>query len=343
MFCVRRASINDLDVEEWNELLLKSKVCDAFQTYEWAKVLENSMNIQPFFLTVHKGSKTIGGVMLLRKRILGMFDAYEIRGGPLYVNEVGSIVVMRKVLRSLEKEKGKLIYLLFIPFPTINCRYKALFKDEGYYGFPFCTIVIDLRRSLEEIWGSLNKKARWGVRKAERLGVRVEIANTWQEWEKYYHLHIIHGMEKQYSTYPHEFFRKMFALHHKGMARLFVAKHEKRIIAGSLFLVYRENMVFLQNASLRAFLPWNPNNLIQWRSIEWAKENGVITYDMNGLPWEKTPYLRGVYNYKKRWNGKVHWYYYYLNKRILYRGLHLIRVSSLAWRFFSQLRSHGVI
>jgi len=342
MSFVKRTSINDLDIGNWNDLLLKSRVCDAFQTYEWAKVLKNSMKVHPFFLSVHDGGKTIGGVMLLRKKMLGLFDAYEARGGPLHVNGKSS-VVMKNVVRFLKKEKDRLIYLLFVPYPTINCDFRAMFKNEGYYGFPFSTIIIDLRRSLDEIWNALNKKARWGVRKAERLGVKVEVAETWQEWEEYYHLHVFHGRTKQYSTYSYEFFKEMFDLCNQKMARLFVAKYGEQIIAGSLFLVFRENMIFLHNASLRRFLTKNPNNLIQWRSIEWGKENGVITYDMNGLPWEKTPYLRGVFNYKKRWDGDVHWYYYYLNRRLFYRGIHLIRASSLAWKLFSQFRDLTVV
>lgn len=342
MFSVKKASINDLDIEEWTGLSLRSEVCDAFQTYEWASVLKNSMNMQPFFLTVHNGAKTLGGVMLLRKKILGIFDAYEIRGGPLYVDD-GSSHVMKNIVRSLEKEKGRSIYLLFIPLPTINSSFQTMFKNEGYRGFPFCTLIIDLGRSLDEIWSALNKKARWGVRKAEHLGVEVKVANTWQEWEEYYRLQVLHGKQKQYSTYSHRFFKEMFDLHKKKMARLFLAKYENQTIAGSLFLVYRENMVFLQNASLHAFLAKNPNNLIQWKSIKWAKENGVITYDMNGLPWEKTSYLRGVHDYKKRWNGQIHWYHYYLNRRLFYRGVHLIRTNSLAWKLFSQFRNRGVV
>ena len=342
MYLVKRASINDLDIQEWNDLLLKSEVCDAFQTYEWATVLRNSMNVQPFFLTVRHKGEIIGGVMLLRKKIFGVFDSYEIRGGPLHVRR-NRAVVMKSIVRALDEKKSKSIYLLFIPFPEINYSLREMFKNEGYHGFPFCTIIIDLRRPLEETWSALDKKARWGVRKAERLGVKVKIANTWQEWEEYYHLHVLHSREKQYPTSPYDFFREMFKLRHKNTSCLFMASYGKRPIAGSLFLVYRENMIFLQNASQSAFLTYNPNNLIQWRSIEWAKENGVTAYDMNGLPWEKTPYLRGVYDYKKRWDGHVHWYYYYLNRGLLYSGVHLVRTNTLAWKIFSRFRDSGVV
>jgi len=82
---------------------------------------------------------------------------------------------------------------------------------------------------------------------------------------------------------------------------------------------------------------------VRWKTIEWAAENGVTTYDIGGLPWEKTPYLRGVYEFKKQWDGHVQWYYYYLSRRLLYSWMHLIRTSSLAWNLFSRLRNIGVV
>lgn len=342
MYDVKIATIDELDIQEWNDLLSKSEVCDAFQTYEWAQVVRNSMNVEPLFLLVQDKEETIGGVMFFKKKMFGISDCYEIRGGPLCVagNEA---VVMENIIKVFNKKKARSIYLLCVPFPLINCSFRAAFKAAGYHPFPFSTIVIDLRRSLENIWGTLDKRARRRVRKAKRLGVEVNIAKTRQEWKDYYNLHMLHGREKRYPTNPYSFFDEMFKLHHKKMSQLFIAKHEKQIIAGILCLVYKENLVCLQSASLDAFLKYNPNNLVRWKTIEWAAENGVTTYDIGGLPWEKTPYLRGVYEFKKQWDGHVQWYYYYLNRRLLYSWMHLIRTSTLAWNLFSRLRNIGVV
>ena len=334
--------IDELDAREWNDLLLGSEVCDAFQTYEWAVVLRNSMSVCPHFLYVKNKGQKIGGAMFTRKKMFGVFDCYEIIGGPLYVKG-NREVVAKNILKALSKKKNRSGYVLFIPYPVINSSFKRVFEIEGYHSYPFCTIIIDLGRPLKDVWQALNKRARWGVRKAERLGLTTKVANNWSEWERYYHLHVLHSKKKQYPSEPVEFFGEMFKLHHKNMARLFLAEYGKRIVAGSLFLVYRQNMIFLQNASERSFLRYNPNNLLQWRSIEWAKENGVTTYDMNGLPLEDVPYLRGVYNYKKQWNGHVQFYYYYLNRKLLYRAIHLARTNSLAWKLFLHARNLKVI
>lgn len=335
---VKIVDIDNLDVQQWNELLMKSEVCDAFQTYEWAQVQRNGLGMKPFFSIVYDHGNAIGGVMFFKKKMMGLIDSYEIRGGPLYLKG-NREAVMRSILKTLNKKRKRALNLLFVPFPPINNSFEQTFKSEGYFCYPFRTIIINLDRSLQDIWQALNKRARWGVRKAERVGLKVKVATVWKEWEQFYHIFSIHGKEKQYPPEPLEFFREMFKLHHKNMARLFLAQHQKRTIAGSLFLIYNQNMIFLQNASESAFLSYNPNNLLQWKSIEWAKENGVTIYDMNGLPPKQVPYLLGVYHYKKRWNGDVQWYYYYLNRRLLYAGLHMVRTSSLAWTLFRHARN----
>ena len=342
MYHIEEAGIDELDAKEWNDLLLRSEVCDAFQTYEWARALRNSLSVEPRFLVIRKKGEAIGGVVFIKKKLFGILDSYEVRGGPLYVRE-NRVLVMEAVLRALKRKKGKSVYTLFVPFPMINRSFKEMFDVEGYYSLPFRTLIIDLRRSIEDIWHALDKKARWGVRKAEGLGVKVKIASDWQEWEEYHNLHIFHSRTRQYATYPYNFFKEMFKLHHRNMARLFLAKYEEKTIAGSLFLIYRKNMVFLQNASLDVFLKHNPNNIIQWRSIEWAGKNGVATYDINGLPWEGTTYLRGIYQFKKRWDGNVQWYHYYLNRRLLCSGVHLIRTSFLAWDLLRRLKKCGIV
>ncbi|UCE29582.1 MAG: GNAT family N-acetyltransferase [Candidatus Bathyarchaeota archaeon] len=338
MLTVRETDFNDLDVAQWNNLLVESEICDAFQTYEWATVLRNSMKVRPRFLLLERGSQIKGGVMFFRKRTLGLIDSYEVRGGPLYVKGHKE-EVMEGVFKTLRSKRKNALNLLFVPFPGINNSLEHMFRNEGYFSYPFRTIIIDLERPLESVWKALNKKARWSVRKAERLGLELRTATTWKEWQQYQSLHVVHGREKQYPTDPPEFFHEVFKLQGKNLARLFLAEYEKQVVAGSLFLVFGRNMVFLQNASKAEFLSRNPNSFLQWKSIEWAKENGVVTYDMNGLPPQQVPYLRGVYKYKKQWDGYIQWYYYYLSRRLPYYGIHLIRTSNYAWKLFLQARN----
>lgn len=341
MYNVKIVAIDELDIQEWNDLLLRSEVCDAFQTYEWAQVLRNSMNMQPLFLIVQEKGENIGGALFVKKKMFRVLDCYEIRGGPVYVGKTKSII-MEQILKALHKLKRRSIYVLFIPFPLINCSLKQMFRIKGYNPIAYRTIILDLNGSLDNTWKALHDGTRRAVKKAGRLGVEVTTASTWLEWKEYYNLHLLHSRGK-YPSYPDLFFKEMFKLHGKDMSRLFVAKLEKRIIGGLLCLVYRKNLVCIEGGQLDDFRKYQSFSLLLWKSIEWAKENGVTIYDIHGLPWEKTKYLHGVYQYKKGWDGHIQWFYYYLNNWFLCSGVHLIRTSFLAWRLFTRLRGSGVV
>lgn len=339
---VRIVDIDRLDVPQWNELLIRSEICDAFQTYEWARALRNSLGVQPYFLTVYDNGHPIGGVMFLKKKVLGILSTYEVRGGPLYSGANRSRV-MKHILRTLGEKRKKSAYMLFVPYPGANLSFAEMFKKEGYHPIIFRTLIVDLSRPIDDVWKALDKDARRGVRKAKRLGVEASVANTAKEWKEYYDLHLVHAQEKHYPPEPQSFYEEMFELHRRNMCRLFVSKLEDRIIAGTLCLVYRENLVGIRGASSDAFRKFQPNNLAHWKSIEWAKENGVKIYDFDGLPLEQTAYLRGVYEYKKRWDGNIQWYHYYLNNGLLPPAVHLVRTSFLASKVFSTLRSRRAI
>ena len=342
MYQVKIVDIDSLDVQQWDELLMKSEICDAFQTYEWAKVQQRSLGVRPYFLTVYDNGNPIGGVMYFRKKALEVLSSYEVRGGPLYSGAY-KLRVMKYILKTLRGKRKKAAYMLFVPYPMANLSFAQLFKMDGYHPIIFRTLIVDLSRSLDDVWKALDKDARRGVRKAKRLGIEATVAHTRAEWKEYYGLHLLHAQEKHYPPEPESFYEEMFKLHSKNMARLFVAKLENRILAGTLCLIYRENLVGIRSASSDAFLKYQPNNLAHWKSIEWAKENGVKIYDFDGLPLEQTKYLRGVYKYKKRWDGSVQWYHYYLNNGLLPPAVHLVRTSFLASKMFSTLRSRKVI
>jgi len=342
VYRVKIVDIDSLDVQQWNELLMKSEVCDAFQTYEWAQVQRNSLGAQPHFLMVYNNGGLVGGVMYFKKKALGMLDSYEVRGGPLH-SGANKLQIMKNIIKTFREKRKKVAYMLFVPYPLTNLRFAQIFKTEGYHPIVFRTLIVDLDRSLDDVWKALDKDARRGVRKAKRLGVEATVAHTWEEWKEYYGLHLLHSKEKRYSPEPRRFYEEMFKLHRKNMSRLFVSKLENRIIAGALCLIHKENLVGIRSASSDAFLKYQPNNLAHWKSIEWAKENGVKIYDFDGLPLEQTKYLRGVYKYKKRWDGSVQWYHYYLSNGLLPVAVHLVRTSFLASKVFSTLRSHKVI
>jgi hypothetical protein len=75
--------------------------------------------------------------------------------------------------------------------------------------------------------------------------------------------------------------KKVLAL--KDYHCIFIAKHVGKIIAGSYFRFYEKSIIeYAANNSLPEYQRLRPNDLLVWRSIEWACEHEIPLYSMGG-------------------------------------------------------------
>jgi len=122
------------------------------------------------------------------------------------------------------------------------------------------TIEIDLRKTEEELFNNADKKARWGVKRAEKEGLVVEEANNEKDINIFYE---IYKETCEYGGINPEPLEKI-----KNESPLFfVCKKGEKIIAGAA-LKKKENVVILYlNCSLHEYLNLQPNNLLYWYII----------------------------------------------------------------------------
>ena len=91
------------------------------------------------------------------------------------------------------------------------------------------------------------------------------------------------------------------------MARLFIAYHEGKPIAGVFIFCFGDRIWYMYGASSNIYRNFMPNHALHWHVIKWAKSAGYKTYDLWGIPsnpTEKHP-LWGVYRFKKGFNGRL--------------------------------------
>ena len=75
--------------------------------------------------------------------------------------------------------------------------------------------------------------------------------------------------------------RLMFAL--RNVRRLFVATYNGEIVAGSVVRFLPEGIVeYAANSSVPEKMVLKPNDVLQWRIIEWACANGFKQYSLGG-------------------------------------------------------------
>ena len=139
-------------------------------------------------------------------------------------------------------------------------------------------------RTADQIWHSLSSSCRRAVRKAEAARVEVVEAQDMHFLDEYYEMckQVYRG-----SGRPPHLSKKFYAaawqtLAWRGRIKALLAVHADEVLAGGIFLLYSKTAYYLSGASHPQSRQLRPNNLLQWRFIEWAAGQGYGLYDMGG-------------------------------------------------------------
>ncbi|MGE5618679.1 MAG: GNAT family N-acetyltransferase [Sphingomonadaceae bacterium] len=153
---------------------------------------------------------------------------------------------------------------------------------------------LDLSPDLDDIWRALDGSARQAIRKAEREGVTVRVAETEEELRAFFDMHL--GTRKRkyrLLAQPYLFFQKLW-LHllrnHAGA--LMTAVHGDEIIGGVMFLEWKDTLYYKFNTSLPTHLGYRPNDLVIWQGIQYGKARGHRYLDFGLSDWEQTELAR---------------------------------------------------
>lgn len=166
------------------------------------------------------------------------------------------------------------------------------------------TIWIDLQAGRSRLWQQLDKGWRYGVGRAERCGVQVAQTDAPARVEGFYRLCQAISQDKGFllpSSAP-----LMQALIHRGgsgpvQARLFLATYEGRLGAGAFILRCGSSIHYLWGGTDRELSKYRVGEAVQWRVIEWALEEGIRLYDLEGVDPDNNP---GTYAFKKKMGGR---------------------------------------
>lgn len=155
---------------------------------------------------------------------------------------------------------------------------EAGYRKQEFPGNP----VLDLSLGAETLLKQCNSKRRNCIRFAMKSGLEITEAATREEFETFYGIYEQWCTSKKIFQYSKDVEWEAFDTTKKNR-RLLLAKYEGQIVAGSVFRFYLGGLVeYSRNSSLPEFLRLKPNDLLVWRSVEWACENGFTHFSMGG-------------------------------------------------------------
>ena len=190
---------------------------------------------------------------------------------------------MRSLIAGLfEEAKSAKLVDLFV-WSEMAGLMDARFHKRPYEG----VVMMDLAQDPDTIFRKFSPKRRTDIRRVIKSGVSVGPAESDDDLSEFYAIHREWARRKGQQAIREEEFRETFAL--TGNRRLLLARYKGRVIAGVVHRFFpRGVMEYAANNSLESALQLRPNDLLQWRAIEWGCTEGLTKYSLGGAH----PFLR---------------------------------------------------
>lgn len=164
------------------------------------------------------------------------------------------------------------------------------------------TIWIDLGVGLEALSRNLDKQWRYGLSRAKRLGVTVEVAGSEADTAAFFALYSAVGEAKNFAlTGSIDMMRHLLGNPAGSVeARLFLARQEGRIGAGAFVIRCGRSLHYFWGATDRELSQARVGEAVQWAAMEWGVAQGCTRYDLEGIDPDRNP---GTYAFKKKMGG----------------------------------------
>ncbi|PJF35574.1 MAG: hypothetical protein CUN49_09875 [Candidatus Thermofonsia Clade 1 bacterium] len=193
----------------------------------------------------------------------------------------------------------------------------ALLKRRGWRFSPEQvqfknTVLIDLRRSEEELLSAMTQSKRRKVRYGARHGVSVRAA-TPEDLPSMVALYLETGQRNGFLTRSAEYYLDEWrSLMAEGLAHAFIAEVNGQMAAHVVLLAFGHKCLYFNGASTsdNALRKLMVADALQWEAMRWAKAHGFTIYDMWGAPsqLDASDPLWQVWLFKRDYGGKLTWH-----------------------------------
>jgi len=232
-------------------------------------------------------------------------------------------VIIEKVLKENSAD------LLEIRVPSWKTHIISTLLDSSFSVLTrYSTFLIDLSQGIDNLWKKLSKKTRNAIRKAYKFKLKLLFVESLEDLYNYYILYSRVSHEKGSPSHTFSLFKNMYYnMVRKGLARILIAEHSNRAIAG-IFLLLGDKWVNLWQCVVpKEYRPLNPSYFLIWESIKEVSQKGFTVFDMG-----RTRKNSGVYLFKRRWGGKEREILH-----LIYGGARVIDPLQARYRILSRL------
>ena len=285
----------------WDAFVRNSRSSTSYHQSGWKNVVERTYGHKPFYLFSEE-DKRITGILPLfliedmfwGKRLVSLpFASYgDICSENIDTSE-GLLAEADGIMRDLGAR-----------YVELRCRGNTAANNRPVND-KYVTYVLKLSDGLDNIWRQMNQKRRNTIRKAQKYGLTVELAESGVQ--DFYALYARRMRELGTPVHSCSFFKELKA-EFPGSTKTMFVRYDGRLVAGLFLLLFNGTMLSGWSASLGEYLYYAPNDLLYWEATKYGCEHGFEYFDF-GRSLRDT----GIARFKKEWGGaEVGLKYYYL-------------------------------
>ena len=283
-------------VPGWDERLSRHPDATVFHTSAWARVLSESYGYLPIHFTFFEKDRLacLLPFMEIRSWITGTRGAslpFTDESVPILPDGFGFEKAMGQVI-ALAESRG---------WRTIEIRGRVPGMDHLPASAEYLSHDLELTGGEESLYPRYRPNVHRNIRKAEREGISVSEDRTPEGLREFYRLNCLTRREHGLPPQPIRFFEHLREhVLAQGLGFLMMARHEKRAIAGALFLLFGGKAIFKYGASDRRYQEFRANNLVFREGIRTLCGRGIRT-----LSFGRTDLAQeGLRQFKLSWGAR---------------------------------------
>ena len=259
----------------------------VFQSRPWLEFLAESQGARPIVAELRAGRDVAGyftGAIVKRLGIRILGSAFRGWTTPYMGFNLLPGVTHREALQALEPLAFGDLKCLHL---EVSDRYMRP-EDAAGLGFElefYESYETDLTQSEAQIFNAMESACRRCVRKAEKSGVRIEVATDLRFAAEYYEqLQDVFAKQRLAPTYGRDRIEALVRhlLPSGNLLLLRALSPEGHTIGTGIYPGFNQVAQFWGNASWRAHQILRPNEALHWYALRYWKSRGVTIFDWGG-------------------------------------------------------------
>ncbi|MFA6145709.1 MAG: peptidoglycan bridge formation glycyltransferase FemA/FemB family protein [Patescibacteria group bacterium] len=289
-----------LEQKEWDDFVLLNGE-QFLQSWQWGEFQKN-LGRKIWRMAVYENNEIVAAALIVKYKLLFNKSYFYSPRGPI-IEESGPPAggwnleygILLEEIKKLAEEEG----VIFWRFESPNSKFQILNSKKVADVQPSKTVILDLKKTSDEIFTKMHSKTRYNIRLAEKQGVKI-YEKTGEGAEVFLKLLKETSLRDQFRAHPDNYYSHLLNFNPQ-FVRLYVAEYENKILAANLMIFSSKTTTYLHGASSNLHRNVMAPYLLHWFIIQEAVKNGYFYYDFWGIDEKKWP---GVTRFKKGFNGE---------------------------------------